>query len=424
MTQPSTHRANEAARTAHACDKKEIDINGYWYYPDTPISKVGVFPYRGSQIPGSPDPDAIYGVLRSPEELGSEQAIESFKNIPWVDDHAMLGSEDFGLMPAEKKGIHGVNGANVYFKDGTLYGDVKVWSEALKTRIANDKRELSLGYRCKYEPAQGVFDGQPYQYIQREIRGNHLALVDKGRMGADVAVTDAADCFVFTCDSQLEEFIMAEPSNTPAAGGEPSSGVSLEQVIAQLNQLIAAVAELKKAQGGDPAADPASDPAAATKDANPNPASEGGEGNVLEEILDLIQNIDERLKKVEGGTATGDEDPKADDPKIDEKKAAEAMDAAIKEGVQKRLREAQTDLAAKSALASHLSEVIGTFDHAAMLTPSEVAAYGCKKLGLAVSAGQEVAAINGYLARKPETKSATAQDSAPKADWLADQLNK
>ena len=39
-----------------------------------------------------------------------------------------------------------------------------------------------------YEKASGIFDGQMYDYIQRNLRGNHLALVDAAR--CDVAVLD------------------------------------------------------------------------------------------------------------------------------------------------------------------------------------------------------------------------------------------
>lgn len=425
MTTEVTHRAEEAARIAHACDKKDVDINGYWHVKDNPISKAGVFPYRGKQIPGAPDKEAIYYVYRPAEELSSQETIDSFKLMPWIDDHTMLGSEDEGLMPPEKKGVHGVIGDSVYFDDDTLYGDLKVWGEALKNRIANGKKELSCGYRCKFIPAQGVFDGQPYQYVQHGIRGNHLASVNSGRMGADVRVMDADDvsddCFVFTCDSSLENYIMDETGNTPAAGGDqPTGGVSLEQVVAQLNQLITAVAELKKAQCADPAV--AADPAAVAKDADPVQAGEGESDKVMSEVLDLIQNIDERLKKVEGGAATAaDNDP--DEEKNDNKGVAvdtAAMDAAI----QSSLRDAQKQIVAKAALASRLSEVVGTFDHSEMLTEAEVAAYGCKKIGLAASAGQELATVTGYLARKPEAKTAVAMDAAVKADWLTDQLNK
>ena len=44
-------------------------------------------------------------------------------------------------------------------------------------------RELSCGYNLRLEETPGVWEGQPYDAIQRDIEINHLALVDKARAG-------------------------------------------------------------------------------------------------------------------------------------------------------------------------------------------------------------------------------------------------
>jgi hypothetical protein len=54
-------------------------------------------------------------------------------------------------------------------------------------------------------------------------------------------------------------------------------------------------------------------------------------------------------------------------------------------------------MAARDRLASSLIRHVGTFDSAEM-TAGEVAAYGCKKLGIKAPKGQEGAALAGYLA--------------------------
>ena len=168
---------------------KQIDHNEYWYIKDNPLSKVGVFPYLGRQISEDLEPDTIYQVLRPEEELNSQETLDSFKLIPIVDDHTMLGTKP-GMQPAEEKGVHGVIGEDVYYKDGIIYGDLKIFSESLKEEIENGKKELSMGYFCDYEIQDGEFNGEPYQAIQRNLRINHVALVDEGRMGADVRVMD------------------------------------------------------------------------------------------------------------------------------------------------------------------------------------------------------------------------------------------
>ena len=118
----------------------------------------------------------------------------------------MLGPREEGLTPAELlKGVHGTTGENIEFKDGILYAPIKVFSETLANLIESGKTALSLGYRCIYEKASGIFDGQPYDYIQRNLRGNHLALVDAAR--CDVAVLDnhmAFDHFDLALDNSKE----------------------------------------------------------------------------------------------------------------------------------------------------------------------------------------------------------------------------
>ena len=169
-------------------NKLKGDSNGFVLVEKRPMSKVGVFDYLGSSI-GADEPDKIYRVYRPAKELSSKETIESFKLVPLIDDHEMLGVDG---MPAEKKGVQGTTGENIYFDNDTLYGNLKVYSTALKTSIDNGKKELSLGYKCKYKFEDGIFNGEKYDAIQTELRGNHAAVVDEGRMGEEVSVCDSA----------------------------------------------------------------------------------------------------------------------------------------------------------------------------------------------------------------------------------------
>lgn len=165
---------------------KQVDHNQFWLIKDNPITKAGVFPYLGKQISPSLEPDKIYQVYRPAEEI--KKAADTFKLVPLVDDHTMLGPE---FTPAEQKGVHGVLGEDVKEKNGTLFADVKIFSEQLKREIQDGKKELSLGYFCKYDLTPGQYNGMHYDAVQRDLKGNHIALVDNGRMGHDVRVMDA-----------------------------------------------------------------------------------------------------------------------------------------------------------------------------------------------------------------------------------------
>jgi hypothetical protein len=57
--------------------------------------------------------------------------------------------------------------------------------------IQGGKKELSNGYSADYDFQVGVTPrGDSYQAIQRNMRGNHIAIVDRGRCGAVCAVSD------------------------------------------------------------------------------------------------------------------------------------------------------------------------------------------------------------------------------------------
>lgn len=231
------------AEKGHALDKREIDANGWFEVKDNPISKSGVFQYSEAAILKGGDPNKMINVLLPPEELGSEEAIKSFRLVPWTDDHpaSLLGDESQGLVPAEKKGVQGVIGQDVYFKDGILYGNIKVFSEALARKIASGKRELSCGYRCDFVPQEGTYEGQHYQYVQRNVRGNHTASVDKGRRGPDIRVLDAAERFTFSLD-MAEEPSMSEKVRDDEREGKVSEetlkfiGDSFNSLVSELEK--------------------------------------------------------------------------------------------------------------------------------------------------------------------------------------------
>ena len=111
----------------------------------------------------------------------------------------------------------------------------------------------------------------------------------------------------------------------------------------------------------------------------------------------------------------------------DEDEAEEKKEEQIKSVAQDAAISFQKSVAEKTALAQKLSPVVGTFDHSAMYSPEDVAAYAVKKLGLKVKSGGEVAAISGYLAAfKPATAASVAMDSkqGSSVNKFAEQLNK
>lgn len=408
---------------SYAQDKRDFDTNGWFEVKDNPLSKEGVFQYRGSQIrtvdgKSPPDPDKLYWVYRPAEELANKETINSFKLVPWVDNHTMLGKPEIGMTPAEKKGVSGVIGEKVYFKDGVLYGNIKVFSETMARNIESGKRELSLGYRCKYKQENGTYKGQPYDYVQTEIRGNHLALVEDGRMGGDVCVLDSHDentgHFTFLCNSLTEKEMM-----------------TLEEKKELLAKLQAEVEAEEKQQQEASDSELETDEADSSNNAEDN-EHEPESHDVLSRILDVIESLAARVDKletpqatdeVEGGEEQTSEDEDEEDGKGEETQAMDA--AAIAKDTMKRID-------ARNALHKRVVPHVGQFDCSAM-DESDVASYACRKLNLKPTKGQELAMLNGFLAarkadsqKKMVTHGAVAMDSRDKGknNFITKQLNK
>jgi uncharacterized protein len=342
---------------------RQLDQNGYLTIAGNPLTKVGVFPYRGSEI-GAEDPNKIYYVLRPEEELNNPETIDSFKLVPFVDEHEWLGENG---TPAEKKGIQGTIGEHVYFDAPYLRGNLRILSESVKNRINNGKIELSAGYSCAYEPIAGTFNGQHYDYVQKNIRANHLALVDKGRSGADVAVLDSLK---FTFDTA--ELIQMSLEELLAAIGALSDE-DKAALLAQLNPPVEDEQEEEKPEGvssTDEQQEPVQD----------EPIVEPEDNNAAEALAETVAALAEKI-------------------------AAQDSAALIRE------------IAMRDSLAKRTSEFVGTFDHSAMTT-QEVAEYGTKKLGIKCAKGYETIALDAWLqGRVPARAQDSAAEIKPKNLW-------
>lgn len=379
----------QSTTAADTTSARQYDGNGWFEVKRNPLSKAGIFPYSGAQLGiTGPDADRIFQVLRPPEELADPACIESFKLIPWVNDHTMLGPNlqkvTDQAAAAEAKGVHGVVGENVFFEGGTLYGNIKAFSDSLAELINTGKRELSAGYRCVYDMVAGVFEGQHYDAVQRQIRGNHLALVKAGRMGPGVAVMDH---FTFTVDAK--EFIMADKETKDEA-----SGMTLADVIKVVGEMAPQLAALNAAIAkiGTPAA-----PAAAAVEDKPAEGDTGGMAAELEDAKETIAAMDTSLKAT-----------------------VKAMDDMKANGTREFLKA----VAERDDLARRLVPVVGAFDHA-LMTTEEVAAYGCEKLAIKAPAAAARFALDAYLQARPTVMPAafaTGMDAAVKPTSLADSI--
>lgn len=66
-------------------------------------------------------------------------------------------------------------------------------AEAIEA-VEKGLREVSCGYHADIFDEAGIYQGQPYDVVQRNIRYNHLAATERGRAGPEIRIRlDAAD---------------------------------------------------------------------------------------------------------------------------------------------------------------------------------------------------------------------------------------
>ncbi len=154
---------------------------------DVRAARVGIQIYHGDEV-GKPGVDQVR-VYRPPSEVFADEAMRSFTSVPVTLDHP---PED--VTPDNwKEYARGYTGESIR-EDGGKFIRVPLIlkdAKAIKSYETGEKKELSFGYYCdlKFEPGRTA-DGEEYDAVQTNLRGNHLAIVAAGRAGSDCRIGD------------------------------------------------------------------------------------------------------------------------------------------------------------------------------------------------------------------------------------------
>ena len=141
------------------------------YLKDKPIlTSTGIFEY-------ATEDGGVRRELRLPEDVFDPDSLASYKGKPIIITH------DAGLVTKDNVSDEAI---------GTILTEGEQDGEDVRAEIIihdTDEmkdcglKELSLGYNLDLEETPGVWNGQHYDAIQRNIRINHLALVREARAG-------------------------------------------------------------------------------------------------------------------------------------------------------------------------------------------------------------------------------------------------
>lgn len=248
---------------------------GFLICKDVPIARTGPQDYLARELQLDGDPDRLITVQRHPEDVFEEATLASFEGKPICDGHPPenVGPENYAaytkghVQNVRRDGEYIV--ADLYINDANLANEVR----------NNVKREVSCGYLCNYVP-----DGDGYR--QERIRGNHVAVVPKGRAGATVAIHDTAPEAEKGRNKHVSDFW----KSVLTAFGMAAKDASPEELNTMVETTAAALdAEPVKTPDAEPAKeDPTEEKP--TEDAEVIEAPKGDDiGSKLDRILEMLE---------------------------------------------------------------------------------------------------------------------------------------
>lgn len=193
---------------------REVDLDGRMHVGVSNISKANVCPYKGKEIPGYEDlgldDEKVYFLLRDPDEL--RKSAPTFNRVQLLKRHTPVSADDH-----KPYDVVGTTGSDCTFEPPYLRVSLTIWEQdAIDGVKSGDKRELSCGYHYVPDMTPGVFQGEKYDGVMRQIVGNHVAIVEDGRAGPDVVVGDSAEA-VFRGSMRSDDSLSGPEGKTMTA---------------------------------------------------------------------------------------------------------------------------------------------------------------------------------------------------------------
>jgi len=164
-----------------------VTPEGFLLCKNVPIARTGKQVYLAGELPlRHKDPNEQVEVFRDEGDVFSQASMASFEGKPVVDEHP---DADQVTPQNARDHIEGVS-TNIRRGQGSdadkLLADLLIYDAMLIEQIQNGKREVSCGYGCDFAISE---DGRIFQ---KNIVGNHVAVVSAGRAGSRVAIKDGS----------------------------------------------------------------------------------------------------------------------------------------------------------------------------------------------------------------------------------------
>ena len=159
---------------------------GFLLASNVPITRIGEFIYRAGEVPVEAM-DGMVKIQRDEEEVFREETIRSFEGKPITINHPNSAVDPSNWKELAVGTCQNVRRGIDNQKD-LMIADLLITDEKAIELVNAGLRELSCGYDALYEEVEKGIGRQ------KEIIGNHVALVDKGRAGAMCSISDKKTC--------------------------------------------------------------------------------------------------------------------------------------------------------------------------------------------------------------------------------------
>lgn len=380
----------EKKEPEHAMDKsaRSYDRNGHLIVNKTIITKAAVNPYRGDSIPRwkelGLDPNKEYMLLRDPEEL--RKSLDTFKGLQLLKRHIPVDASQ-----PEKESTIGSIGTDITMDDeGRVWSSLRVFDqEGIDYIESKALGELSAGYAYDAVMKSGTFNGVPYDGIMTNIHGNHVAIVERGRIGSDAIIADSIEGQLMTIKLKNGSLVKLQKQ----LGMDSLEDV--KKTIVAVHGSLALDEDDKKAEDEDDKKAEDEDDVEIVEDSEDDKQTQADKDNESEAM---------RLKARE----------KREEKDRDEDKK-QAMDAAIAmDEVEKRVM-ARVNGIHKAA--REVEPLVGVIALDGFNSDHEVYAYALKQKGVDTT-GINTAGLAALV--KTHKTPAVAMDSAPKAGKLSE----
>lgn len=180
-------------RSSYAITQREYTDEGFLRVPGRVARAGNVQEYYAKELGiNDRNPTDIIRVYRPAEEVFNADSLASYIGADITNNHPnkMVDTDSFKNVTS-----------GVTISEGRQDGDFVVADLIIKDKnaikaVESGKVQLSAGYTADYEKSEGVSPtGEDYDYIQRNIKINHVALVDLARAGGQARLFDNKGAF-------------------------------------------------------------------------------------------------------------------------------------------------------------------------------------------------------------------------------------